>query len=116
MGTTTRAMTVLALVMASMFVGGCAISVGHEFDSSYVDQIKIGETTKQDIRREIGEPHAITRNGKTETWEYMHYQGGNFAQNMASGLGGRDIKAHDDELSIMFAQGVVSDFSLTRAR
>lgn len=51
---------------------GCA-SVGRKIDQSKADQIKKGETTREEVRKLIGSPDQITKDSEgTEIWLYMH--------------------------------------------
>jgi hypothetical protein len=61
------------LVGLSTVLGGCA-TIGHEFAVSEVDQIVIGQTTMEDVKRLFGNPWRTgVEDGRT-TWTYGHYR------------------------------------------
>ena len=43
-------------------------------DQSLIDKIKIGKTTKEEVRSLMGETSNISRQSESETWTYMYNQ------------------------------------------
>lgn len=43
-------------------------------DQSMIDKIKIGTTTKDEVRRLLGDTTSIMRHGSNETWTYRYTQ------------------------------------------
>ncbi len=65
-----RMMGLLAMLMVA---AGCA-NMGREFTDSRVPEIRIGQTTQEDLRGMFGEPWRVgIEDGKT-TWTYGKYQ------------------------------------------
>ncbi len=64
-----------ATIMSAMlsFTTGCA-TVGHEFPSSQVSLIKIGETGTEQVRAMFGTPWRIGIENGQRTWTYGHYR------------------------------------------
>lgn len=58
--------------MVSM-LGACA-SVGREFPVAPVSQIKIGQTTQEQIRTTFGEPWRVGIEDGRRTWTYGRYK------------------------------------------
>ncbi|MEW6304405.1 MAG: outer membrane protein assembly factor BamE [Verrucomicrobiota bacterium] len=65
-------MKLLAITMLALALAGCA-SVGRKLDTAKIDQIKKGETTREEIQKWFGSPDQITKdaNGNT-TYSYMY--------------------------------------------
>lgn len=62
----------LPFLLAAALLCGCA-SVGHKLDQSKVDQIKKGETTREQVIQLIGSPNQITRDSAGRmTFQYMY--------------------------------------------
>jgi len=61
----------MALVLAT--VAGCA-TVGQDFPTHNVDQIRIGETTRSDIQEMFGEPWRTGVEDGKRTWTYGKYK------------------------------------------
>jgi outer membrane protein assembly factor BamE (lipoprotein component of BamABCDE complex) len=62
----------LLCILAAALLCGCA-SVGHKLDQSKVDQIKKGETTRDQVIQLIGSPDQITRAGDGSlTFQYIY--------------------------------------------
>ncbi|MGE0711047.1 MAG: outer membrane protein assembly factor BamE [Planctomycetota bacterium] len=72
-----RVLWSFALAASLALMGGCA-SVGREFDTTHVNDIKNGVTTKPQIRGWFGEPHQVTKPlqgspvGAVERWNYTY--------------------------------------------
>ncbi len=68
-----------------MFFAGCA-SVGKDFPTSRVSDIKIGETTQNDIRNMFGSPWRVGIEDGQRTWTYGNYGYGLFTEKSAKDL------------------------------
>ena len=63
---------ILCILTAVALLSGCA-SVGRKLDQSKVDQIKKGETTRDQVIQLIGSPDQITRTGDgVVVFQYMY--------------------------------------------
>ena len=112
-----QAIILITMAIAGLStITGCAVSVGHEFDSSQVGEIKRGVSTKADVRRLMGKPHSVTVDGKTETWEYSHWRGGNLGQTFASMYGGSDVVGEGEDMTVIFKGDVVRDYTFTKTQ
>ncbi len=54
-------------------LAGCA-TVGRQFPVAPIAQIKVGQTTKQDLRNTFGEPWRTGVEDGQQTWTYGHYR------------------------------------------
>ena len=63
--------TVLAILIAAL--AGCA-TVGRDFPTHNVDQIRIGETTRAEIQTMFGEPWRTGVEDGKRTWTYGKYR------------------------------------------
>lgn len=61
------------LVVLSLGVLGC-VTVGREFSADAVSEIRIGETTREDVRRLFGEPWRTGIEDGKRTWTYAYYR------------------------------------------
>ncbi|PKM12860.1 MAG: hypothetical protein CVV13_03900 [Gammaproteobacteria bacterium HGW-Gammaproteobacteria-3] len=72
----TRTFKVMLLLTAItslvLFVSGCA-SVGQRFPASRVMEIKIGQTTQQEVREIFGAPWRVGLEDGKKTWTYGKY-------------------------------------------
>lgn len=64
------ALLALALPIA---IGGCA-TVGRDFPSQRVADIRKGETTKQDLLKSFGRPYRRGIEDGDSTWTYLRYK------------------------------------------
>lgn len=88
-----------ATLLMLLLVTGCA-TVGQEFPAEHVPDIRIGQTTQQDIKTLFGSPWRVGVENGTPTWTYGRYY---------YGAGGRQ-QAQD--LVIRFdGRGVVSSYT-----
>ena len=71
-----KACTAILLAIA---LSACATKLGRNFDDVYAQQIKPGETTKEEVRTKLGRPVLLSRTGDEETWTYAYYTGRNLA-------------------------------------
>ena len=67
-----------AIVLANA-LSACATKLGRNFDDVYAQQIKPGETTKEEVRSKLGRPVLLSRSGDEETWTYAYFTGRNLA-------------------------------------
>lgn len=63
---------VLLSVGMLFLVTGCA-NVGHEFPDQRVDELRIGDTTQQEVRQMFGEPWRVGLQDGMRTWTYGKY-------------------------------------------
>ncbi|MEN8262123.1 MAG: outer membrane protein assembly factor BamE [Nitrospirota bacterium] len=77
----------LILVSTSliMLIAGCA-TVGQDFPTSRVSDIKIGQTTQNDIRSMFGSPWRVGIEDGQRTWTYGKYGYGLFTEKNAKDL------------------------------
>jgi len=69
-GAAVRALTTLVFLV---YLSGCA-TVGEDFPVAPVSDIRIGETTKEEVAQMFGSPWRVgVENGK-RTWTYGRYQ------------------------------------------
>lgn len=66
------------------FVMACG-TTGTNFNSGYVEYIKNGETTKDELVKELGEPNRKGRQNKDEWWIY-EYNSYKFGKNYSKDL------------------------------
>lgn len=57
-----------------LMVSGCATTVGREFPTDSVTQIKIGKTTQDEIRKMFGSPWRVGLEDGKRTWTYGSYK------------------------------------------
>ncbi|MDX1588942.1 MAG: outer membrane protein assembly factor BamE [Oleiphilaceae bacterium] len=63
----------VASLLLLAWLSGCA-TVGQEFPAAPVSDIRIGETSKEEVREMFGPPWRVgVENGK-RTWTYGHYR------------------------------------------
>jgi hypothetical protein len=87
------------LLIGLTLLAGCA-TVGREFPAPLVQNIRIGETEREDIRRMFGEPWRTGIEDGKPTWTYAHYHYSIFRPERA-----RDLLIRFDE------EGKVSSYS-----
>ncbi len=61
------------LAMAMLLFAGCA-TVGQDFPTHNVDQIRLGETSRADIQEMFGEPWRTGLKDGKRTWTYGKYR------------------------------------------
>lgn len=68
----------IALTLTAIMGTACTTTAGQKFDSTAIDQIKIGKTTTAQTRSTLGEPYSqnVASDG-TETWKYFQLDGKN---------------------------------------
>ena len=62
----------LSICILFISAAGCA-TVGHDFPADQVNAIKIGMTTKAEIKTMFGEPWRVGLEDGRETWSYGQY-------------------------------------------
>lgn len=75
--------SVLGAVIA--FTAGCA-TVGQDFASHNVDQIRVGETTRGDIQEMFGDPWRTGMENGKRTWSYGKYRWSAFSDAQTTDL------------------------------
>jgi outer membrane protein assembly factor BamE (lipoprotein component of BamABCDE complex) len=106
----------LYLVLLLAVAAGCA-SVGRKIDQSKVDQIKKGETTRDQVLKSLGSPDQITKTGDgnvTFLYLYSHAsaKGATFIPVVGAFAGGANVQSQF--LRVTFGgDGIVSDFAST---
>lgn len=63
----------LTAIMSMALLAGCA-TVGEEFPTYKVEEIKIGETTRDDIQVMFGDPWRTGIEDGKRTWSYGRYR------------------------------------------
>ncbi|MCC7483368.1 MAG: outer membrane protein assembly factor BamE [Burkholderiales bacterium] len=106
---------VCAALALSAVAAGCATKLGRNFDETYAEQIKSGETTKAEVLDRLGRPVIRHASGGEETWTYAYYDGPGFGtyvntaqEDLQYGLG------KQSRLIIVFKGDVVRASRLTR--
>lgn len=64
---------IFALLAGFLLLGGCA-TVGQPYAEENISQIRVGETTRNDIRELFGTPWRTGVENGQETWTYGHYR------------------------------------------
>lgn len=108
--------TVAALVVA--LISGCALGqYGQQYDEAYIQHIRKGKTTKENILSNLGEPGRRGVVNGAEVWSYFHYGEDNLAKNLLAtfkhGYGLAPVTVNAKTLDITFRGNVVKDFSYT---
>ncbi len=103
----------ITVIIASMLVS-CAMRSGQEFDTSYVDQITRGKTTKHEIEKNIGPPQSVSTTKGGEVWTYHSLNMGSYFENMGRLFSGRGHRMDQKELTVTFKGDIVKDFTLTQ--
>ena len=85
-----RLFLVPVLLLALTLLAGC-ITVGHEFPFKQVGDIKIGETTVDDIQAQFGNPVRTGVENGNLVWSYVHFKGSIFGK-----FEGRDLTVKFD--------------------
>lgn len=65
--------TFALLASLSLPFAGCGPTMGRPFPVALVKQIEIGKTTKEDIRRQFGQPWRTGLEDGRRTWTYGQY-------------------------------------------
>ena len=75
MGSSNVLRTLLAggILSAVLAAAGCA-NVGRDFPDQRVQDLEIGETTQQEVRRSFGEPWRVGYEDGLRTWTYGKYR------------------------------------------
>ena len=106
-----KACTAILLAIA---LTACATKLGRNFDSKYAQEIKPGETTKQEVLQKLGRPALLRRSLDEETWTYAYYVGKTFfGYNISDIFGDYDPEIQDQgsqkRLIVTFKGDVVKD-------
>ena len=109
-------MRTLAIILVSIFIvlSGCAISsysTGRDFDSSSVNQIIKGETTKDDLLQMLGKPFSKTVISENEEkWIYVYSSGTTKAQSYIFTM---KVKSTGQQkmLDILLRDGIVINYA-----
>lgn len=80
-------------VLTAGLLAACA-TVGGEFDSSNVSEIRTGQTTKSDVFNMFGRPTMKGLEDGQVTWTYVDYQ---YRPNLFGGSKGRELKVTFDK-------------------
>lgn len=99
MRTNRRMMGWAAVALAGLGLAGC-MSVGQDFEVSAVRRIEIGQTTRNDVRRMLGDPWRTGVDDGQKTWTYGHYRYSLFGPSDS-----RDLVIRFDE------QGIVRSYT-----
>ena len=94
-----RSGIVIALLAFAAAGLGC-VSVGQEFETERVPGLEIGATSRDEVRRQLGEPWRTGIEDGLPTWTYAHYRYSLFAPAQT-----RDLVVRFD------AQGVVRSYT-----
>ena len=73
--------------MSFVFSSGCAnLNIGYDFPDDQVKNIRIGITTKDEIRTIFGEPWRVGLENGQKTWTYGKYNYSGFKETDAKDL------------------------------
>jgi outer membrane protein assembly factor BamE (lipoprotein component of BamABCDE complex) len=105
-----KACTAILLAIA---LSACATKLGRNFDDVYAQQIKPGQTTKEEVRQKLGRPAILSRSADEETWTYAYYVGRNLGFDVWDMFGGADPETQGQgsqkRLIVTFKGDVVKD-------
>lgn len=114
--------TILKLVLFGFILavlGGCATPhTGNKIDSTSIQKITKGSTTKQEVLSMLGQPSGVSRSGSnTEMWQYMYSKSRGHVwglYGMMLGMGNPYGKGIDyQNLTIQFKGNLVSDYTFS---
>lgn len=89
----------IAWLLATPLLAGC-MTVGKPFASGRVAELKIGVTTKAEVRQKLGQPWRYGLEDGAQTWTYGRYRYSLFSP------------AETEDLVVRFdAKGVVASYS-----
>ena len=100
------------VVLLAVSLTACVTKLGRDFDDKYAQQIKPGETTKEEVRKKLGRPALLSRAGDEETWTYAYYVGKFFySYSIGFGDGDPETQGQGDQkrLVVTFKGDVVKD-------
>lgn len=100
-------------ILLAIALSACATKLGRNFDDVYAQQIKPGETSKEEVRQKLGRPAILSRAGDEETWTYAYYVGRNLGFDVWDMFGGADPETQGQgsqkRLIVTFKGDVVKD-------
>ena len=100
-------------ILLAIALSACATKLGRNFDDVYAQQIKPGETSKEEVRQKLGRPAILSRAGDEETWTYAYYVGRNLGFDVWDMFGGADPETQGQgsqkRLIVNFKGDVVKD-------
>ena len=99
-----RLLSALVLVFGILQINGCA-TIGQDFPNSRVSDIKIGQTTQQQVREMFGLPWRMGIEDGRNTWTYGRYRYSLFADDET-----KDLVIRFDN------QGVVRSYTFNTSR
>ena len=99
-----RGVLLISLSMFVLLINGCA-SVGKDFPDQKVPEIRIGETTREEVRSLFGAPWRVGLEDGQRTWTYGRYRTGLFGAKAA-----KDLTVRFDDRDIVTSYS----FSTTR--
>jgi outer membrane protein assembly factor BamE (lipoprotein component of BamABCDE complex) len=100
------------VVLLSISLTACVTKLGRDFNDKYAQQIKPGETTKEEVRKKLGRPALLSRSGEEETWTYAYYVGKLFySYDLGFGNSDPETQGQGDQkrLVVTFKGDVVKD-------
>ncbi len=95
----------LALIVCAVSLSGCiSASVGRPFDAEVRRLVRVNATTKEEVRRLLGEPDIVISDPDSETWTYR------YSRVAVEVFAGTVMDATPvQRLEIAFRKGVVAD-------
>jgi outer membrane protein assembly factor BamE (lipoprotein component of BamABCDE complex) len=113
MNTTIYAAKAAAAILLAITLGACATELGRNFDDAYASDIRLGQTTKADVRAKLGRPAVVLKGSEDDVWIYAYYQGGGFGAVMKDWFGQADPNnprgAQQKRLEITFKGDIVKE-------
>ena len=102
-------------VLLAITLGACATKLGRDFDAAYARDIKPGETTKADVRNNLGRPILVSKGETEDVWIYGYYSGGGWGITLKEWFGQTDLNnplgAQQKRLTVTFKGDSVKEAS-----
>jgi hypothetical protein len=86
----------VGLAILALTLGGCGSTLGVSFPSEHVDDIRIGETRRDEIRELFGSPWQVGIEDGLVTWTYSFYR-----KPVSGGVEGRDLVVLFDDAGLV---------------
>lgn len=75
----------LSLLLSGLVLTGC-VTVGNKFSGQFASQIKIGQTTRAEVEKELGSPFRTGLDSGNPTASYLYYRLSLFAHPITQDL------------------------------
>ena|SRR5215831_16336066 len=108
--------TCFALSLA-FTLAACSTTLGHDFNEEYAQQIKSGETTKEEVVARLGRPPLRKGSKEEEIWTYAYYTGPGLIRWLNVNNSTEDAqygRGNQKRLVVVFSGDVVKSATFTR--